>query len=406
MIKNKILNALLDIYESSKTYTGENKVNQVFSIKPSKIFKDYESDNANVDDIERFEYEVNKLACENLIDIQKNNRGIQKIIAKHEKIADYYTILNRTEKRVLRETKLKEYKSYLGINKILDKICYDFIKNLTDSQCKNDKTVKILELCKFILTNKHDLLERELSILVLGDSKLWENKYRQVVCSTISKYVDFSTLLDGLNINDDTDKREIQKIILAEYQIYSNPSYIYFKGNAEFIFSNGDIININLPVAFSTETLKNIAHIKIKSDNIITVENLTSFNRIQMNNTFFIFLSGYHNHAKQQFIKQIASSNSGLNWYHFGDIDPDGFYIIEHLKQGIGIKFKPLYMDIVTLQKYRPYTKSLTSNDITKAKNMLSNNLYTDVLSYMLDNNIKLEQEIISLKTSITKYTK
>ena len=99
MIKNKILNALLDIYESSKTYTGENKVNQVFSIKPSKIFKDYESDNANVDDIERFEYEVNKLACENLIDIQKNNRGIQKIIAKHEKIADYYNILNRTEKK-------------------------------------------------------------------------------------------------------------------------------------------------------------------------------------------------------------------------------------------------------------------------------------------------------------------
>ena len=63
-------------------------------------------------------------------------------------------------------------------------------------------------------------------------------------------------------------------------------------------------------------------------------------------------------------------------------------------------------MDIVTLQKYNQYTKNLTNNDIIKAKNMLSNNLYTDVLSYMLDNNIKLEQEIISLKTSITKYTK
>lgn len=402
MIKNKILNALLDVYESSKTYTGENKVNQVFSVKPGKIFKDYESDNANVDDIERFEYEVNKIADEDLIDIQKNSRGIQKIIAKHEKIADYYTILNRTEKRVLRETKLSEYKSYLGIHKTLDKICYDFIENLTDSQCKNDKTVKILEFCKFILTNKHDLLERELSILVLGDSKLWENKYRQAVCSTLSKYVDFSELLDGLNMNDDIDKREIQKIILAEYQIYSNPSYIYFKGNAEFIFSNGDKININSPMAFSNEILKNISDIKIKSDNIITVENLTSFNRVQMDNSFFIFLSGYHNHAKQQFIKQIASSNNSLNWYHFGDIDSDGFYIIEHLKRGTGIEFKPLYMDIVTLQKYKQYTKSLTSNDIIKAKNMIIKNLYTDVLSYMLDNNIKLEQEIISLKNSIT----
>ena len=238
--------------------------------------------------------------------------------------------------------------------------------------------------------------------MVLGDSKLWENKYRQAVCSTLSKYVDFSELLDGLNMNDDIDKREIQKIILAEYQIYSNPSYIYFKGNAEFMFSNGDRIHINSPMAFSTETLKNIACIKIKSDNIITVENLTSFNRVQMDNSFFIFLSGYHNHAKQQFIKQIASSNNSLNWYHFGDIDSDGFYIIEHLKRGTGIEFKPLYMDIVTLQKYKQYTKSLTSNDIIKAKNMIIKNLYTDVLSYMLDNNIKLEQEIISLKNSIT----
>ena len=49
--------------------THQNKVNQVFSIKSIKIFKDYESDNANVDDIERFEYEVNKLAYENLIDM-------------------------------------------------------------------------------------------------------------------------------------------------------------------------------------------------------------------------------------------------------------------------------------------------------------------------------------------------
>lgn len=32
----------------------------------------------------------------------------------------------------------------------------------------------ILELCKFILQNQQDILERELSMAVLKDSKRWE----------------------------------------------------------------------------------------------------------------------------------------------------------------------------------------------------------------------------------------
>ena len=37
----KILDTLLDSFEKSKTFTGENLVKQTFSIKPEKLFPDY-----------------------------------------------------------------------------------------------------------------------------------------------------------------------------------------------------------------------------------------------------------------------------------------------------------------------------------------------------------------------------
>ena len=42
--KEQLLSKLLDQYEKSVTYVGENKVKQVFSVKPSDIFKGYNKD--------------------------------------------------------------------------------------------------------------------------------------------------------------------------------------------------------------------------------------------------------------------------------------------------------------------------------------------------------------------------
>ena len=42
--KEQLLSKLLDQYEKSVTYAGENKVKQVFSVIPSDIFKGYNKD--------------------------------------------------------------------------------------------------------------------------------------------------------------------------------------------------------------------------------------------------------------------------------------------------------------------------------------------------------------------------
>ena len=54
-VQKQILQKLLAKYESSKTYKGENYVAQKFLIKPSDVFKDYEKDSADINQIEDFE---------------------------------------------------------------------------------------------------------------------------------------------------------------------------------------------------------------------------------------------------------------------------------------------------------------------------------------------------------------
>lgn len=401
-VQKNVLNLLLDKYEKSKTYLGENKVAQNFCIRPEEIWKNYKSDYADTDLIYDFENQICELEKKELVFVKWKARVIDKIESKPEKWEEYYHILQRQDKHTLQKIQIDLYESYLEKHPILREFCKEQINRLnankkanyeiTDAEC-------ILKLCTYILDNQKDILERELSIAVLGDSKLWEKKYRSRVCRVLRQYGDFEKILMGISdTEDEEDKREIEKIILEEYHVYSNPTYVYFKGNARFYFDDEQQIKVrtHIPMAFSIETLKHIKYVEVFDEKVVTVENLTSFNRAEAVNTFYIFLSGYHNSAKQKLIQNIYNMNSELAWYHFGDIDPDGFYIIENLKKGTGIPFEPIYMNISILEKYKKFTKKLTNNDRRKATNLLKNKMYHDVMEYMLNTGVKLEQEIVS----------
>ncbi|MCR4938615.1 MAG: DUF2220 domain-containing protein, partial [Treponemataceae bacterium] len=188
--------------------------------------------------------------------------------------------------------------------------------------------------------------------------------------------------------------------ILEECNIFSNPSYVYFKGSGSVTFDNGNQIKLlsDIPLALSSATISNITSFEVTNSKIITVENLTSFNRVKEADTFFIFLSGYHNRAKQALLNKIYQQNSGKEYFHFGDIDPDGFFILDNLRSRTQIDFKAYKMGIRELQEYSFFTKPLEDNDFKKAESLLAKGKYTEVIEYMLKNKVKLEQEIVSWK--------
>ena len=144
------------------------------------------------------------------------------------------------------------------------------------------------------------------------------------------------------------------------------------------------------------ESLQILERIDIHGSHVMTIENLTSFNRIKEKDYFYLFLSGYHNTAKQHFLTRIAEQNKGIRWFHFGDFDPDGFLIIEHLKKKTGIAFRPTHMGYNELEKYRKYGRPLEKNDRKKALTLLEKGMYPEEMTFMLEQDCKIEQEIVS----------
>lgn len=60
--------------------------------------------------------------------------------------------------------------------------------------------------------------------------------------------------------------------------------------------------------------------------------------------------------------------------------------------------FEAFHMSIEDLERYTDFGKSLEKNDRNKAQTLMARGLYRKELSYMLQEDIKLEQESISWK--------
>lgn len=396
-IQKDVLNMLLDVYENSVTYKGKNIKNQSFAIKPEKIFFEYNGDYTDQDEVDQFNRELQSLVEFEfvILDYERGIPVISKIKLNTNLINEIYSVLKREDITVKRNREIRMYTQYMGVHDIMDAFCKSQVERLNaykDAKYTSDIAINILKLLKYVLGNNSDIMERELSVAVLGDTKLFEKSYKLRICSIIEEYGELELDLSVL------DKKEKEKAILEEYQIFSNPSYIFFKGNVDIHYVDGSSISVtpDNPIAILSEAIVRIEMIKVNSNRIVTVENLTSYNRINDNKSTFIYLSGYHNTAKQRFLKKIAENNSDVSWFHFGDIDPDGYFILKNLIEKTGISFVPLYMDVQQLINYKQYCKPLEKNDMVKANSLLKFHFYDEVMEFMLANNCKLEQEIIS----------
>ena len=398
--QKQILEKLLRKYESSKTYKGDNSVRQSFSISPCDVYPNYDNDFENPNSIEDFEKEVRFLESEKLISIEIKDGRIIKIVANasEECWQRVRNILGVKERKIQQQEELDFYKKFLSKNAVIADFCKTQISRIELNKkalYSLEESANIIKLLDYILSNHPEILERELSIEILHDSKAWEKSYRTKICKILHESGKFNETVDGLE-----ETKEIYDTILENLNIYNNPSYIYFKGSAKIMFVDGRVLNVanNKALALPSTEVDDIDEIEINSKSIMTVENLTSFNRVRGTDVFFLYLSGYHNSTKQLFLKKTFAQNQNkeISYYHFGDIDPDGFYILDNLRNKTGIDFKPYCMDIENLEKYRNYAKPFESNDFKKAESLIAAKKYANITTFMLNNKIKLEQEIIS----------
>lgn len=106
--------------------------------------------------------------------------------------------------------------------------------------------------------------------------------------------------------NNDIKKERI----LSRYLVEKNPTYFYFKGNGCITFGDGTVIELSYqrPVALRSDSVAEICSTAVLCETIMTIENLTSFNRVSSNDIFCLFLSGYNNSCKTEFLKKCMKT--------------------------------------------------------------------------------------------------
>lgn len=405
-----VVNKLLDSYESSLLSTGENERTIHIEVKFTKTFLPaYFDESSKV--YETIHIQMHQLEEEGLIQIlwkdNKENHIIQKVRLKIDHLENAYAYAKRISKSELTRQNLemlKEYCKQVDSAKFI--VFRKFVLFLIE-RLEENKTVKefiqlddmnesriLLSAVRAVEQNDKSLYVREFSILNFQDSKVFE----QLAGKVHHIFARF----------DDTYKNSDMAEWLAEHNIYQTPNFVYLKGNTKICVGNEgvDLSCFYHGLGISGEDIDRIEMLKnAKVNKIITIENLTTYFRWQEGDSLIVYLGGYHNAVRRNLLQKIYESFPDARYYHFGDIDAGGFEIYKDLCSKTGIPFEMYLMDLKILMKYESFGKKLTQNDRKRLENMLVNAKKSekDLIVYMLEHDVKLEQECVALEEGCKK---
>lgn len=396
-IQKHILNILLDKYERSKTFRGDNKVNQKISIKPENVYPAY-VDDSQYEVFQKVNEAVKELELLNIVQVVRLSNGIiSKITLNIEQLDAGYQMCNRIPKKHIYTQLQKLWRDFLS-SITEENIACIFQAYISEQEMRinHNKQVaffdgdfqayeEFLQAIYKILKNDTEQYIRDFSVQLFGNSKKLHSMEERIR-SFLYEY-------------GECTKKENA---LEEYGIVKNPTYVSVKGKAIIKIGDQtlDLSQIQGDISFSTVSLMQINQIKITGNQVVTIENLTSFHTFREQDSFVIYLGGFHNSVKRNFLKKLYADNSDKKYLHFGDMDAGGFYIYQHLVRLSGIPFELLAMDVTTLKKYEEAWQELSANDRKRIQSLISkeeSKPYQKVLQFMLEHNCKLEQEAVKI---------
>ena len=386
-----LLNKLLDKYESSKLSKGGTAVSRSIKLTP----KDDVLSSYSASDSYKYADEndaiIKRLEAKGFIKAEWNYDTFKSLTLNIANVDSIYDYLNRDkpsdELNRIKEV-LSQYEFDGFINDFIDYVS-DYIKTKYDypkSYFVDSKQLKLLlDIFTQLLKLEEDMKKRDFSVKYLGDSKLFESVQGKVI--KIIK--DF-----------DSNSYDSDEEVLAAYNIVKNTSYAIVKNKLIFKLNDCiiDLDKLGFEYLLSDEMIRSLEIIDSNVTKVITVENLTSFYALDDKEAVIVYLAGFHNHTKQELLKKIYSKYLNAEYLHFSDIDAGGFWIYQKLKEKTGIPFIPYRMSVKELIDNKDNLKKLTENDKKRLNKMLLDSrfkVFKDTIKYMLDNNVKLEQEIL-----------
>ena len=246
-----------------------------------------------------------------------------------------------------------------------------------------------LKMLRFMEENREKLYVKEASMLVYGDSKWFEEHNYDEICSIARQ---------ALGMPQEEDERN--DVVLARFGIYPTEQEIFIKGDWILEWKDHVIRTAGMKggIAVLSGDIQDLVKIRVRSPSLMTVENKTSYQRMQPEGTALVYLGGFAVRYQVRFLEKVLQDNPELECLHFGDIDVGGFLIHRHLCRAVGARFNLYRMGIRELEdpRFKPCRKKLTENDRIRMKGLMEEEEYREVLAYMDEHDVKLEQEIIS----------
>ncbi len=398
----KILNSLLDSYENSLLFTGENKVNINidFPFNKRKLPAYFDESSYEYESIHSAMRELEEKGYIRIVWKKgKENHIISKVVLNTAQLDRVYQYVKRVPKSDLLLSNIALLEKYRSLydTPVCQRFTDYILERLRGHQTVKEyidledcgKTGLLLKGIFEIERNQKQCYIREFSITVFRDSKILEH-----IGSRLGKIF--------RNFGEDFADKDIAEI-LAEYGIYHTPNYVYLKGKISFTIGKTtyDIGSLKQGIGISGEDLSEIGFCDISAvKKVITIENLTTFFRWVEPESLIIYLGGYHNSVRRALLKAVHLALPDAQYYHFGDIDAGGFEIYKNLCAKTKIPFQMYRMDLDTLVSHQRYGKELTENDRERLKKILEQNAgeaeeFCELIRYMLENNVKLEQECI-----------
>ncbi len=399
--KREILERLVSKYHER---IAKNIVtNRKIGLKPTKIYKDYIKNNADMEIKQEIYEAVVELSSLGFITVSylRFSEDIETMSLCDARMDDIYRYLEDQYGILPHYFQVEQVKSVIETymqkdrtntqSRLIEKYCDDLIMQIRDPRKEFDirRIDANLKMLEFLENNQEEVYLREASMLVYGDSKWLEDNNYDEIC----------TFLKSISM-EQADDDEKNDFLLEAFHVIPNEQEIYIKGNWYIEWENFalDVSNFKGGVALPTDDIQSIKHIQVNCTELMTIENKTSFHRLNDSASAKMYLGGFANRHQIAFIKKAFDDNKTVIFKHFGDIDIGGFWIHNHLCQMTGITFELYQMGIEQLMDicFQKCLKKLTQNDLKRLETLIAMPEYREVLGYMRDNNIKLEQEIIS----------
>ena len=395
--EEKMLTALAEKYRKSKKDSGTNVIVRRTRITPSQLYKGYNRNDGDMTQIEA----VNQAAmhCRQMgfltFETEKFSNEIRNIDLVDEKIEELEAYLEQTyhyESKASKRQYVEELIAvYSGRSPAAELECRKLRQALEKNRIppKYLQAKDLLKALVFIENNREELFLREASMLIYGDSKYLEEAMLHPVCKALREFL-------GRPCGED----ELEDEILEECHIRREKQKLCLKGDV--MLQNGgkelELGNFADGVEFFSDELDGIERICVRVPEFITVENYTSWLRFRKERAVSFYLGGYAARFQRDFLRKVQEDNPHLVFRHFGDIDAGGLYIHEHLCRVTGIPFQMYRMSCAELQdaRFRSCLQPLTNQDRIRLKSLEKQGTYRELAAYMLEKNVKLEQEIIS----------